>query len=262
MKKSLHCSIAILAFLVSHQAFATDWVAGVPGEYVQAYGYSSSLYAYSYTIKPMELHVTSCEASLAQECALYSGYTSQPLTISLLFSSKFGANESYPQGQGASIDFNQIAQEHPNEAMLPIPSIPLTLIGDGLIQADGSFSINYSSQYGLLGLPYSSQWHADEHGNIKNWDASWGRFTQGTSTNLLDSISFSTPWMTMEGSSTDISSWVASPVTRFTLPFAVFVPSEVSPVPEPDKYSMFLAGLGLVGLIARRRRDWQHQYSQ
>lgn len=29
----------------------------------------------------------------------------------------------------------------------------------------------------------------------------------------------------------------------------------IMPVPEPETYAMFLAGLGLMGMIARRRRN-------
>jgi hypothetical protein len=29
---------------------------------------------------------------------------------------------------------------------------------------------------------------------------------------------------------------------------------EAAPVPEPESYAMFLAGLGLIGAMARRRR--------
>ena len=31
----------------------------------------------------------------------------------------------------------------------------------------------------------------------------------------------------------------------------------ISPVPEPEVYAMFMAGLGLMGLIARRRKNGQ-----
>jgi len=30
--------------------------------------------------------------------------------------------------------------------------------------------------------------------------------------------------------------------------------SEVAPVPEPETYALMLAGLGLVGVVARRRK--------
>ena len=30
----------------------------------------------------------------------------------------------------------------------------------------------------------------------------------------------------------------------------------VTPVPEPESYAMFLAGLGIMGAIARRRKNW------
>jgi len=33
--------------------------------------------------------------------------------------------------------------------------------------------------------------------------------------------------------------------------------SAVTPVPEPESYAMFMAGLGLMGFIARRRKDGQ-----
>jgi len=33
------------------------------------------------------------------------------------------------------------------------------------------------------------------------------------------------------------------------------ISQQVSPVPEPETYAMFLAGLGLIGFIARRRNQ-------
>lgn len=39
--------------------------------------------------------------------------------------------------------------------------------------------------------------------------------------------------------------------------FRAYSSSSVSPVPEPETYSMMLMGLGLIGFIARRRRNGQ-----
>ena len=253
MKKLVNSSLAILALLMSHQAFAFEWVGGVKGEYVQAYGYSTSLYAYSYTINPMDLHQTYCEEHAAEACASITGLISPPLTINLLFSSKLGANEDYIAGPG--FDMNAIVEAHPNQSLLPIPSSPLTYLGNGDILGDGSFFVNYGPDASLTS-PLT--FHAGENGDIAKWDVSWGRFYSGNTTNELDSFVFWNSYVKLEGSSTNLSSWVGTPISRYNLGFNVFVPSEVSTVPESDKYAMFLAGLGLVGLIARRRRAYQY----
>ena len=36
-----------------------------------------------------------------------------------------------------------------------------------------------------------------------------------------------------------------------------YVTSQVAPVPEPETYAMMLAGLGLLGVMARRRKTLQ-----
>ncbi|ADI30844.1 protein of unknown function DUF1555 [Methylotenera versatilis 301] len=260
MKKLAQGAAFILVLLSSHQTFAseTQWIDGVQveGEYLPAYAYSDTLYAYSYTIKPMDLHLISCAEETAEVCASYSGDKSPSFTINLLFSSKFGPNES-PTGTG--IDVNEIAQAHPYETMLPIPSIPLTLIGDGQILEDGSFAIAYDGRYGLRSV--DAPFLADENGDIDSWNFSWGRLTQGTSTNVLDSIRDYKYFGILEGSSTDLSTWVVTPITRYQLQFNVFVPYQTSPVPEPESYAMFLSGLGLMGFVARRRQLGQKQKS-
>jgi len=44
-----------------------------------------------------------------------------------------------------------------------------------------------------------------------------------------------------------------TPDTVFT-PNPIFIPPPPPPIPEPETYFMLLAGLGLLGFVAQRRR--------
>ncbi len=262
MRKSVRGALTVLALLFSHQAFAIEPDGQIKGEYKQAYGFSDSLYVYTYTPNPIELHQTSCDfVHDADYCNSFTSVTEEGPSISLLFSSKFNPNEGYIEGQD-NFDSDKIVDGHPNQTMIPIPTLPLTLIGDGYIQDDGSFMVNYGS-YGLTWNDDSapSELHADENGNINKWNATWGHHRVVNSTDKLDTLHIDMVVMQIEGSSTNVSSWVGTPVTKFQLRYLVFVPSEVSPVPEPESYAMLLGGLGLMGFVARRRQLNQAQKS-
>ena len=49
--------------------------------------------------------------------------------------------------------------------------------------------------------------------------------------------------------------WAIDSGNRFDYTFQVTTASAVTPVPEPETYAMLLAGLGLVGAVARRRQS-------
>ena len=42
---------------------------------------------------------------------------------------------------------------------------------------------------------------------------------------------------------------------QYSLAFSPGVGNSIAPVPEPDAYAMLLAGLGLLGAVARRRKQ-------
>ena len=86
--------------------------------------------------------------------------------------------------------------------------------------------------------------------NVDKYNASKGSFYATSSSTL--SITTANNWLSSLGSATPtltLSVWKETPGYP-TQDLAVF-----APVPEPETYAMMLAGLGLMGFVARRRKQ-------
>jgi hypothetical protein len=109
---------------------------------------------------------------------------------------------------------------------------PLPGVLGGIVGIDGVGNLTAQYRFGVGATAAWGDWSAsapvpsDSDGNF-SYSATFGGLTSGQ-----------TYWFEVQGNAT---------VATYTVTLA--------PVPEPETYAMFLAGLGLMGAVARRRNS-------
>ncbi|MFZ2971937.1 MAG: PEP-CTERM sorting domain-containing protein [Ferribacterium limneticum] len=172
------------------------------------------------TVLPICLCIASSAASAADYSFFQSGFSGGGV-ISGSFS-------------GVDKDGDGLLSSFSNEIL----DFTLTFSGDSIV---GGFTHTYADMYGLvytLGSPVLGNALLTEmEGIASNWPSATSGFEYATGFGPTNGLG---------GYAKEIATGLISSTEHAV---------NVSAVPEPEAYSMLLAGLGFVGLIARRRKQ-------
>jgi probable HAF family extracellular repeat protein len=102
---------------------------------------------------------------------------------------------------------------------------------------------------------------SSETSTAANHATLWDHGTAIDLNNFLDASMVSAGWVLVEATGINDNGWIVGYATErgtsraflLSLP----IPEVTIPVPEPETYALFMAGLGLMGFIARRRKNDQ-----
>jgi probable HAF family extracellular repeat protein len=84
----------------------------------------------------------------------------------------------------------------------------------------------------------------------------WDGTTMTDLNSFLDANTRDQGWSLYSASDiNDVGQIVGTAVNSITGEYQAFLLTPTAPVPEPETYAMMLAGLGLLGLTARRRKQ-------
>ena len=123
----------------------------------------------------------------------------------------------------------------------------------------GAYGINDSGQ--VVGWSYTSG--GNEHATL------WNGTTLTDLNNFLSRSDVNAGWVLSEAYGINDNSWIIGMANnRFTGGLHAFllnpcdtcpinIAQDFAPLPEPETYALFMAGLGLMGFIARRRKNSQ-----
>lgn len=152
-------------------------------------------------------------------------------------------------GHDAQWDEMQLTYQGPALSGLTFTDLGPAVINIGKLEVKTSTHAGYAPDAGFLGI------HWDNTGQVHHFDYShltsaWSLTGAGVT---LDSFAGSLAWadnkvspirgvLSGQGIAGDTSNWVTA---TSDMP---------GPIPEPSTYAMLLAGLGVMGLVARRRR--------
>ncbi len=125
-----------------------------------------------------------------------------------------------------------------------------TDLGTGVYAHSYATAINNSGQ--VVGYSSNSSTFSDTHATI--WDGT----ASHTPTDLNDFLSLSdvdAGWVLDKANGINDNGWIVGNAhnNRTNIGHAFLL----TPVPEPETYALFMAGLGLMGFIARRRKNGQ-----
>lgn len=106
-------------------------------------------------------------------------------------------------------------------------------------------TLTVSSQNGLSGW---SGWSSYVFGNFDQTITSFALVSNsGFNADFISNYSFTANTITLDMNSGSVNDYQVGGT-------AVFAINGVAPIPEPETYAMMLAGLGLLGIAARRRK--------
>jgi probable HAF family extracellular repeat protein len=119
----------------------------------------------------------------------------------------------------------------------------------------GTIGASYRESW-AIGINNSSQVAGDSITSDGTFRATiWNGTTPTDLNNFLDASDVSAGWYLVGARDINDNGWIvgiaSNTITGVTHAFLL------TPVPEPETYAMFMAGLGLMGLIARRRKNGQ-----
>lgn len=119
----------------------------------------------------------------------------------------------------------------------------------------GTLGGNYSWAYGInnaaqvVGIARTT-------GNVEDHATLWNGTTATDLNTFLSNSNVSDGWVLTEATSINDKGWIVGKANNSkTGESHAYLLSTVTAVPEPEAYAMFLAGLGVMGAIARRRKQ-------
>jgi hypothetical protein len=126
-------------------------------------------------------------------------------------------------------------------AFLGTTASPTFIQGIQFAHATGIVTVGNSNSTNTTNVPAALSLAAGTMVNVGNSDnAYYSAATTGTASDLRTSIANAANWTRRDAGDYVTTNWA----TAF----------QVTPIPEPSTYALLLAGLGLVGFVARRRR--------
>lgn len=152
-------------------------------------------------------------------------------------------------GHDAQWDELQLTYQGPALSGLTFTDLGPAIIDIGKLEIKTASHAGYAPDSGFLGIHWDNTGQ-EHHFDFSHFTSAWSLTGTGVT---LDSFAGSLAWadnkvspirgvLSGQGIAGDSSNWV----TATTL---------VPGIPEPSTYAMLLAGLGVMGLVARRRRQ-------
>jgi len=145
---------------------------------------------------------------------------------------------------GQAVGYSRL--DYVNTAMLWNGTTPIRLgVSGGYSSA---FDINNSGQVVGFSIP-------NFDGTSPTRATLWNGTTEIDLNSFLDASTVSEGWLLTEARQINDNGWiVGQAVNSYGLGYRAFL---LAPVPEPETYAMFIAGLSMVGFINRRRKNEQ-----
>lgn len=181
-------------------------------------------------------------------------YTNIIPTINTDFYPIIFGGEPIKETRERTISFSTLLNDkiRPNTTYQQTDLLANAFIGiNPFVEGEG-YSKNFiSSLYPFIQVSFQT----DSYGQIIDWNlnASEGPFRMSCRKGF-DEVSLSIPLTIEEGETFNVGNWKEQKVTYVKDALIDYETTySVTPVPEPKSYGMMLLGLGLIGLIARRK---------
>ena len=164
-------------------------------------------------------------------------------------SEAFGINDS-----GQSVGMSELNAGRETHATLWNGTTPTDL---GTLDGYISFALGINNSSQVVG--WSNSLHDPEIHHATIWDGA-ASHTPTDLNNFMDASEVSAGWYFEEARGINDNGWIVGIARNVNADHHGFHETRaflLTPVPEPETYALFMAGLGLMGFIARRRKNGQ-----
>ena len=227
-----HSAIASNTLTASGSAF------GAQTTYSAGASTGASTNSYYYYGQPLNLSLSANTVLLIDADVSLSAAASNPQSCGYYC---YGASESASASASMSLTYSY-SGTGVSTSYSANQSLSLQAVARG---ATTNYNYVYNPSTGWYDYVYTTVPKTEEDKSLN--DVLSGVFTNSSSTTQFASL----------GLSVSASGHATSPKLALPLPFGGGLPSSPSAVPEPESYAMGLAGMGVLGLLLRRRRSLQ-----